>query len=70
MVGWVQKKHPDISLRCADGLEMKRTLDLNRDSATYFYNLLEQVYNAHEYHSNHIWNSDETGVCAGGGTQQ
>jgi hypothetical protein len=62
-----KKRHPNISLRCADGLEMKRALGLNRDSATYFYDLLEQVYNSHEYHPNHIWNSDETGVCAGVG---
>ena len=67
VVGWVQKRHPNISLRCTDGLEMKRALGLNKDSTTYFYNLLGQVYNAHEYHPNHIWNSDETGVCAGGG---
>ena len=53
---WVgfKKMHPDISLRCADGLEMRRALCLDRDSAIYFYNLLEQVYNAHQYHPNHI----------------
>jgi hypothetical protein len=66
---WVgfKEKHPDISQRCVDGLEMKRASGLNRDFATNFYNLLEQVYNAHEYHPNHIWNEDETRVCAGGG---
>ena len=57
VVGWIKKqinKIPNISLRCVDGLEMKRALGLNRDYATYFYNLLQQVYNAHEYHPNQI----------------
>ena len=62
-----KKRHPSITLRCADGLEMKRALGLNRESTTFFYNLLEQVYSAHDFQPTHIWNADETGVSAGGG---
>ena len=46
---------------------MKRALGLNRESATFFYNLLEQIYSAHDFQPSHIWNSDETGVSAKGG---
>ena len=62
-----KKRHLGITLRCADGLEMKRALGQNRESSTFFYNLFEQVYSAHDFQPSHIWNSDETGVSAGGG---
>lgn len=31
-----KKRHPSFTLRCADGLEMKRALGLNRESTTFF----------------------------------
>ena len=62
-----KKRHPEIVLRCAGGLELKRTLGFTRKTTTDFYNLLESIYNTENYHPSHIWNADETGVCAAEG---
>lgn len=62
-----KQRHPEIVLRCADGLEVKRALGFNRKLVTNFYNLLEEVYASYDYQPSHIWNADETGICAGEG---
>ena len=62
-----KKKHSKIVLRCASGLELKRVLGFTRETVTAFYNLLETIFRAKNYHPNHIWNADETGVCAAKG---
>jgi len=60
-----KKRHPEIVLKCASGLEVKRALGFNYKKATIaFYNLLETIYNFENYHPSHIWNADETKVCA------
>ena len=62
-----KKRHLEIVLRCASGLEVKRALGFTKKSTTAFYDLLETIYNTEEYHPSHIWNVDETGVCAAEG---
>ena len=62
-----KQRHPEITLRCADGLEVKRALGFSRRTTTAFYNLLQQVYEAHSYSPSHIWNYDKIGVSAGDG---
>ena len=62
-----KQRHPEICLRYADGLEVRRALGFTRKTTSAFYNLLQQVYSSQEYHPSHIWNSDETGVSAGDG---
>ena len=66
---WVlfKQRHPEICLRCADGLEVRRALGFTRKTTSAFYDLLHQVYSAQDYHPSHIWNSDEIGVSAGDG---
>ena len=62
-----KKRHPELVLRRAAGLEVKRALGFTKKSTTTFYNLLEAIYNTENYHPSHIWNADETGVCAAEG---
>ena len=62
-----KNRHPEIVLRCAGGLEVKRTLGFMKKSTSTFYNLLETVYNAENYLPSHIWNVDEIGVYAAKG---
>ena len=62
-----KQRHPKITLRCADGLEVKRALGFSRKTTSAFYCLLQQIYGAHSYKPSHIWNCDEIGVSAGGG---
>ena len=62
-----KQRHPEICLRCADGLEVRRALGFTKETTAGFYNLPQQVYNAQEYNPSHIWNSDETGISVGNG---
>ena len=62
-----KKRHLEIVLRCASGLEVKRALGFTKKSTSTFYNLLETVYNAENYLPSYIWNANETGVCTAEG---
>ncbi|KAJ8942178.1 hypothetical protein NQ318_002851 [Aromia moschata] len=64
---WMQsflERHPELSVRQAEGLSLSRARGMNRDDVRQFFNLLNQVvteYNLLEKPS-HIFNMDETGV--------
>ncbi|KAJ8940654.1 hypothetical protein NQ318_012737 [Aromia moschata] len=64
---WMQsflERHPELSVRQAEGLSLSRPRGMNRDDVRQFFNLLNQVvteYNLLEKPS-HIFNMDETGV--------
>ena len=62
-----KKRHLELVLRYAAGLEVKRALGFTKKSTTAFYNLLEAIYNTENYHPSHIWNADETRVCTAKG---
>jgi hypothetical protein len=59
-------RHPDVVLRCGEGLEMKRSMGLNHKTCSRFYEFLGTIFTAHEYQASHVWNSDETGVQSTG----
>ncbi|KAJ8939864.1 hypothetical protein NQ318_017142 [Aromia moschata] len=64
---WMQsflERHPELSVRQAEGLSLSRARGMNRDDVRQFFNLWNQVvteYNLLEKPS-HIFNMDETGV--------
>jgi len=54
MVDIIQKDTPKLVLKCAGGLEVKRTLGFTKKSTTAFYNLLETIYKTENYHPSNI----------------
>ena len=68
---WFRRRHPELTLRAAQGLEEGRARGLNSVSVASFYENLRQVYEKHQYSPSQIWNADESGAQAGrngGGT--
>ena len=66
--GWLKKfksRHPEITIRRAQGLDVSRARALCPLIAESLYANLEQLYNAHNYPPSHIWNCTESGVQAG-----
>ncbi|XP_059077115.1 MFS-type transporter clz9-like [Cryptomeria japonica] len=61
-----RKRHPDLTIRTAEGLDRDRAVMLRPSIVTDFYDNLEKLYNAYEYGPTKIWNYDETGVQAAG----
>lgn len=64
---WLQlflSRHPDLSIRKAEGLSMARSLALNKEEVFSYFNLLEQVLNENELFDKpgSIFNVDETGL--------
>jgi hypothetical protein len=62
---WFRRRHPELSLRLAQGLDSKRARSLSAVNVNSFYENLSCLYDAHNYSPFHIWNCDETGVQAG-----
>jgi hypothetical protein len=62
---WFRRRHPELSLRLAQGLDAKRARNLFAENVTSFYENLSSLYDTHAYSPAHIWNCDETGVQAG-----
>jgi hypothetical protein len=58
-------RHPEISSRKSQGLEVGRARGLCPSSAASLYCNLEKLYNNSKYPPSHIWNCDETSVQAG-----
>ncbi|XP_059073557.1 uncharacterized protein LOC131874281 [Cryptomeria japonica] len=56
-----RKRHPDLTIRVAEGLDRDRAVMLRPSIMTDFYDNLEKLYNASEYGPTKIWNCDETG---------
>ncbi|XP_059064427.1 MFS-type transporter clz9-like [Cryptomeria japonica] len=60
---WIafHKRHPDLIIRTAEGLDRDRAVMLRPSIVTNFYDNLEKLYNASEYGPTKIWNCDEIG---------
>ena len=66
--GWLRRfrsRHPEISSRRSQGLEVARARALCPITAQSLYANLERLYTAHSYPPTHIWNCDESSVQAG-----
>ncbi|XP_062558652.1 uncharacterized protein LOC134223503 [Armigeres subalbatus] len=55
-------RNSSLALRKPEATSMARIKGFNRNSVQEFWNLLETVFNDHEYSASRIWNMDETGV--------
>ncbi|KAH9292038.1 hypothetical protein KI387_042776 [Taxus chinensis] len=60
-----KKRHPDLTLRTAEGLDKDRAVCLRPSIVSSFYINLSKAYEANPYGPNRIWNCDETGLQAG-----
>ena len=61
--GWMQcwqRRHPGLTVRVAQALEVAQAQGLTGEIATTFYDNLEVLYNKHLYSADRIWNCDET----------
>ena len=66
--GWLRRfcsRHPEISSRRSQGLEIARAHALCLVIVETLYANLERLYTAHSYPPSHIWNCDKSGVQAG-----
>ena len=61
---WFRKRHQQLSLRTMQGLEQARAYHLCEQNVRSFYVNLEEVYKAHSYTPDRIWNCDESGANA------
>jgi len=64
-VRWFKTRHPNISLRKAQPLEVARAKGLNSKNVATFYKNLQVLYEENKYEDSHIWNADETGAHVG-----
>jgi hypothetical protein len=64
-IRWFHKRHPEVSLRSAQTLEMARARSLCPENVASFYHNLQEAYTEHEYDPSYIWNADESGAQAG-----
>jgi hypothetical protein len=64
-VKWFRRRHPNITLRSSQGLEIARARGLCPANVATLYGNLASLYAEHSYAPDHIWNSDETGAHAG-----
>jgi hypothetical protein len=55
-------RHPELTSRKSQGLELGRAHGLCPTSATSLYYNLNELYTSFYYPPNHIWNCDESGV--------
>jgi hypothetical protein len=58
---WFWKRHPEISLRTSQGLDLGRAKGLSPDHVSTFYENLEGLL-AKGCEASHIWNCDESGA--------
>ena len=59
---WFKRRHPELSLRLAQGLDAKRARGLCAENARSFNENLSCMYDTHNYSPSHIWNCDESKV--------
>jgi hypothetical protein len=62
--GW-KRRHPKLTLRASQTLEIARTRGLCEDNVKSFYDNLQILYSTHNYSPDRIWNCDESGAQAG-----
>ncbi|KAH9320446.1 hypothetical protein KI387_015085 [Taxus chinensis] len=60
-----RRRHPDLTIRTAEGLDRDRAVMLRPRIVAAFYDNLQKMYAANQYGPDKIWNCDETGVQAG-----
>jgi hypothetical protein len=68
---WFRRRHPNLSLRSTQGLEVNRARNLCPENVASLYHNLQTLYARHNYSADHIWNYDESGAQVGkngGGT--
>ena len=64
MRGW-KRRHPELSVRTSQALEVARAKGLCELNVRNFYNNLEALCAMNEYSLDRIWNCDEIGAQAG-----
>lgn len=57
---WFKKRHPNLSLRCPEGLEITTARALNPKNVKSFYSNLMHLYMQHNDPAERIWNCNET----------
>ena len=62
---WFRRRHPELSIRSAQGLETARAQALCPENVESLYNNLSELYSLHNYPPERIWNCDESGAQAG-----
>ena len=62
---WFKKRHPDLTRRQAQGLELDRAKGLCGENVASFYTNLEELYRKYQYPIDHVWNCDELDAQAG-----
>ena len=63
-LGWLYRfcsRHPEISSRRSQGLEVARACALCPTTAETLYANVERLYTSHNYPPSHIWNCDKSG---------
>ena len=67
---WFRRRHLELSMRLAQGLDAKCARGLYAENVSSFYENLSSLCAKYEYSPSQIWNCDESGVQAGhnGGT--
>ena len=64
-VKWFRRRHPDLSLLVAQGVETGRARGLCPENVYSFYENLVEAYQEQKYPASQIWNADESGAQAG-----
>jgi hypothetical protein len=62
---WFRRRHLELSLRLAQGLDAKRARSLCPENVQTFYGNLKSLYEKYDYPPSQVWNCDESGVQAG-----
>ena len=62
---WFKKRHPDLTRRQAQGLEIERAKGLYVENVASFYSNLQELYEKYQYPVDHVWNCNESGAQAG-----
>ena len=62
---WFRHRHPELTVRVAQGLESARARALCPENVQTLYENLERLFTLHNYPPERIWNCDESGAQAG-----
>ena len=62
---WWKRRHPELTLRTSQALEVARASGLCEENVASFYDNLENLMSTHDYPLGRIWNYDESGAQVG-----